>query len=137
MSFLFASKNNKESGEKRIRTKTQVKSGQPFLYLWQKRVLHRSNFNLLIDKRVTLGVNLPVDAVIVLTVYQERKKTVLIASAVFVGCMQFMVFACADSRCCPSVTLGLQPGEAFTVRNIASMVGPYDKVCLLNSVPDT
>jgi carbonic anhydrase len=39
----------------------------------------------------------------------------------------FMVFACADSRCCPSVTLGLQPGEAFTVRNIASMVGPYDK----------
>jgi carbonic anhydrase len=51
--------------------------------------------------------------------------------------MQFMVFACADSRCCPSVTLGLQPGEAFTVRNIASMVGPYDKVCLLNSVPDT
>jgi hypothetical protein len=41
-----------------------------------------------------------------------------------------MVFACADSRCCPSVTLGLQPGEAFTVRNIASMVGPYDKVCM-------
>jgi carbonic anhydrase len=39
-----------------------------------------------------------------------------------------MVFACADSRCCPSVTLGLQPGEAFTMRNIASMVGPYDKV---------
>jgi carbonic anhydrase len=26
------------------------------------------------------------------------------------------------------VTLGLQPGEAFTVRNIASMVPPYDKV---------
>jgi hypothetical protein len=74
MSFLFASKNNKESGEKRIRTKTQVKSGQPFLYLWQKRVLHRSNFNLLIDKRVTLGVNLPVDAVIVLTVYQEKEN---------------------------------------------------------------
>jgi hypothetical protein len=41
---------------------------------------------------------------------------------------QYMVFACADSRCCPSVTLGLQPGEAFTMRNIASMVGPYDKV---------
>ncbi|GJN18269.1 hypothetical protein PR202_gb05412 [Eleusine coracana subsp. coracana] len=39
----------------------------------------------------------------------------------------FMVFACADSRCCPSVTLRLQPGEAFTIRNIASMVGPYDK----------
>jgi carbonic anhydrase len=43
-------------------------------------------------------------------------------------CMQYMVFACADSRVCPSVTLGLQPGEAFTVRNIAAMVPPYDKV---------
>jgi carbonic anhydrase len=42
--------------------------------------------------------------------------------------VQYMVFSCADSRCCPSVTLGLQPGEAFTMRNIASMVGPYDKV---------
>nr|AGT17161.1 carbonic anhydrase [Saccharum hybrid cultivar R570] len=40
----------------------------------------------------------------------------------------YMVFACADSRVCPSVTLGLQPGEAFTVRNIAAMVPPYDKV---------
>ncbi|XP_066312186.1 carbonic anhydrase, chloroplastic-like isoform X2 [Miscanthus floridulus] len=40
---------------------------------------------------------------------------------------KYMVFACADSRVCPSVTLGLQPGEAFTVRNIAAMVPPYDK----------
>ncbi|KAL6842628.1 hypothetical protein ACP4OV_027472 [Aristida adscensionis] len=40
---------------------------------------------------------------------------------------KYMVFACADSRVCPSVTLGLQPGEAFTVRNIANMVPPYDK----------
>lgn len=40
---------------------------------------------------------------------------------------KYMVFACADSRCCPSVTLCLQPGEAFTVRNIAAMVPPYDK----------
>ncbi|CAL4962442.1 unnamed protein product [Urochloa decumbens] len=39
----------------------------------------------------------------------------------------YMVFACSDSRCCPSVTLGLKPGEAFTVRNIAAMVPPYDK----------
>ncbi|XP_039809246.1 carbonic anhydrase, chloroplastic-like isoform X3 [Panicum virgatum] len=42
-------------------------------------------------------------------------------------CPRYMVFACADSRCCPSVTLGLQPGEAFTIRNIAAMVPPYDK----------
>ncbi|KAM3331262.1 hypothetical protein ACQJBY_022744 [Aegilops geniculata] len=35
---------------------------------------------------------------------------------------KYMVFACADSRVCPSVTLGLEPGEAFTIRNIANMV---------------
>ena len=46
----------------------------------------------------------------------------------FLCCMQYMVFACADSRVCPSVTLGLLPGEAFTVRNIAAMVPGYDKV---------
>ncbi|VAH77818.1 unnamed protein product [Triticum turgidum subsp. durum] len=34
---------------------------------------------------------------------------------------KYMVFACADSRVCPSVTLGLEPGEAFTIRNIANM----------------
>lgn len=45
-----------------------------------------------------------------------------------IASLQYMVFACSDSRCCPSVTLGLQPGEAFTVRNIAAMVPPYDKV---------
>jgi carbonic anhydrase len=39
-----------------------------------------------------------------------------------------MVFSCSDSRVCPSVTLGLEPGEAFTVRNIANMVPPYCKV---------
>ncbi|CAL9117029.1 unnamed protein product [Musa acuminata var. zebrina] len=41
---------------------------------------------------------------------------------------KFMVFACADSRVCPSVVLNFQPGEAFTVRNIANMVPPYDQV---------
>ncbi|MQM18833.1 hypothetical protein Taro_051829 [Colocasia esculenta] len=39
---------------------------------------------------------------------------------------KFMVFACSDSRVCPSHVLGFQPGEAFMVRNIASMVPPYD-----------
>ena len=42
--------------------------------------------------------------------------------------LQFMVFACADSRVCPSVILNFSPGEAFTMRNIAAMVPPYDKV---------
>ncbi|KAJ6822335.1 carbonic anhydrase 2-like isoform X1 [Iris pallida] len=40
---------------------------------------------------------------------------------------KFMVFACADSRVCPSVVLNFGPGEAFTIRNIAAMVPPYDK----------
>ncbi|URD75013.1 carbonic anhydrase, partial [Musa troglodytarum] len=40
---------------------------------------------------------------------------------------KFMVFACADSRVCPSVVLDFQPGEAFTVRNIANIVPPYDQ----------
>jgi len=39
-----------------------------------------------------------------------------------------MVFACSDSRVCPSVTLDLKPGEAFTVRNIASRVPAYKQV---------
>jgi carbonic anhydrase len=41
---------------------------------------------------------------------------------------KFMVVACADSRVCPSSVLGFQPGEAFTVRNIANLVPPYQVV---------
>ncbi|KAL6615660.1 hypothetical protein ACP70R_037930 [Stipagrostis hirtigluma subsp. patula] len=40
---------------------------------------------------------------------------------------KYMVFACADSRVCPSLTLDLKPGEAFTVRNIASLVPAYQQ----------
>ncbi|MQL95608.1 hypothetical protein Taro_028279 [Colocasia esculenta] len=38
---------------------------------------------------------------------------------------KFMVIACADSRVCPSNVLGFQPGEAFTVRNVANLVPPF------------
>lgn len=41
---------------------------------------------------------------------------------------QFLVFACSDSRVCPSHILNFQPGDAFVVRNIANMVPPFDQV---------
>ncbi|KAJ7974571.1 Carbonic anhydrase [Quillaja saponaria] len=40
---------------------------------------------------------------------------------------KYMIFACADSRVCPSHVLDIQPGEAFVVRNVANIVPPYDK----------
>lgn len=45
--------------------------------------------------------------------------------------VQVMVIACADSRVCPTMLMGLDPGEVFTVRNVANLVPPCekDKVC--------
>ncbi|PIN01391.1 putative carbonic anhydrase involved in protection against oxidative damage [Handroanthus impetiginosus] len=40
---------------------------------------------------------------------------------------KYMVFACSDSRVCPSHVLDFELGEAFVVRNVANMVPEYDK----------
>ena len=42
--------------------------------------------------------------------------------------MQFLVFACSDSRVSPSRILNFQPGVAFEARNIANLVPGFDKV---------
>lgn len=39
---------------------------------------------------------------------------------------KFMVIACSDSRVDPAIILGLQPGDAFIVRNIANMIPPFE-----------
>lgn len=40
---------------------------------------------------------------------------------------KFIIFACSDSRVDPALTLGLELGEAFIVRNVASLVPPHSK----------
>ncbi|KAF3437037.1 hypothetical protein FNV43_RR19790 [Rhamnella rubrinervis] len=41
---------------------------------------------------------------------------------------KFLVFACSDSRVCPSHVLNFQPGDAFMVRNIANMVPSFNQL---------
>src|SRR3546814_423075 len=38
---------------------------------------------------------------------------------------EVMVIACSDSRVDPALLLGEEPGEVFTVRNVANLVPPY------------
>ncbi|XP_021843864.1 beta carbonic anhydrase 5, chloroplastic-like isoform X2 [Spinacia oleracea] len=38
----------------------------------------------------------------------------------------FTVIACADSRVFPPNILGIQPGDAFTMRNVANLVLPFE-----------
>ncbi|WP_411025826.1 carbonic anhydrase, partial [Salmonella sp. s57402] len=41
---------------------------------------------------------------------------------------KFLVFACSDSRVCPSRVLDFKPGEAFMTRNIANMVPEFNQL---------
>ncbi|KAJ9677751.1 hypothetical protein PVL29_022624 [Vitis rotundifolia] len=41
---------------------------------------------------------------------------------------KFLVFACSDSRVCPSYVLNFKPGEAFMCRNIANLVPALNQV---------
>ncbi|MFS8020578.1 putative carbonic anhydrase [Helianthus anomalus] len=62
-------------------------------------------------------------------VYQLRRTNPTLYGELAKGqSPKFLVFACSDSRVCPSHILDFQPGEAFVVRNIANMVPPYDTV---------
>jgi carbonic anhydrase len=37
-----------------------------------------------------------------------------------------LVIACSDSRVSPSIVLQAEPGEIFTIRNVANLVPPYE-----------
>lgn len=41
---------------------------------------------------------------------------------------KFLVFACSDSRVCPSRVLDFKPGQAFMGRNIANMVPEFNQL---------
>ncbi|XP_078433344.1 beta carbonic anhydrase 5, chloroplastic-like isoform X2 [Wolffia australiana] len=63
--------------------------------------------------------------------FSRFKRQIYLANREQYSCLaeaqspKFMVIACADSRVCPSTILGFQPGEAFTVRNVANIVPPF------------
>ncbi|CAN1320561.1 Beta carbonic anhydrase 1, chloroplastic [Linum perenne] len=65
-----------------------------------------------------------------ITFKHEKYQSVLlwIGMMQYACTLQYMVFACSDSRVCPSHVMDFQPGEAFVVRNVANMVPEFDQV---------
>ncbi len=39
---------------------------------------------------------------------------------------RILLIACSDSRVDPAITLGLEPGDVFVIRNVANIIPPYE-----------
>lgn len=57
--------------------------------------------------------------------YYEQRPERMTELAAYGQAPEVMVVACADSRVDPGLLLGAEPGEVFTVRNVANLVPPY------------
>jgi carbonic anhydrase len=58
--------------------------------------------------------------------FQEKKYGIDVVESSS-SSLQVMLITCIDSRCNPTMLLGLEAGEAFVVRNVANFVHPYDE----------